>query len=937
MDIRTGIVGIKSDPKSQNILGTGFFVPGGLILTCAHVFEAYPSLQPYCQLEGGTACFETEVVFSSPKTEYDLLILRPLAGAPHTPLPVTTSLNSKGHAFSIFGYPAIAFEGLNGAGTIMGWTREKGKAFEVLQLDSDQVTHGFSGAPVWDETLNVVVGMLQQGIKQEEIGRPSFALPIEVIQSLYPDLQVGLPTPGGGLPPGSYLPFPRNTLFTGRKKELENLEKALCSPLLVGEGPGVRSIVITQAVTGMGGIGKTQLAVEFAYRCGQHFRGVHWLDLRDPDALDAAIALCGTKMGLAYDKQPEQVAHTLHTWTTDGPRLLILDNFEEIAKTNAVLSRFQHPSLRLLLTSRRTDFPRSAGLESHALDTFTEPESLEFLAKTLDSAESEANRKALAEKLGHLPLALELAAGYINVNQLPIPNYLQELEDILAHESMQEEWFEELEIANPTSHEQSLLATFQLSWRQVTDETAQKAFMLAGYCAPNTPIPTEIFAQALEIEDKTLTKALYRLNALGLLSAAEGFPTIHPLLANFARISDPENQQLDKVAGTVFSLAAAANKSGLPKQMQPYQQHARTCGEFAEKAGLEIAGSLWNEFGYSLSQIADYAGAKAAYERALRIDEAAFGPEHPNVARDVNNLGLVLKDLGDLQGAKAAYERALKIFEHHLGENHPNVATLVNNLGSVLRALGDLQGARAAFERALKIWESSLGENHPQVAIGVNNLGSVLQALGDLEGARAACERALRIDEAAFGPEHPKIAIRVNNLGSVLQDLGDLAGAKAAFEQALKIDEAAFGPEHPSVARDVNNLGSVLKALGDLQGAKAAFERALKIWEAGLGESHPQVAAGVNNLGGVLKDLGDLEGAKAACERVLKIDEAAFGLEHPSVARDVNNLGSVLQDLGDLDGARAAYEQALKIFRQFLPEGHPNIKIVEGNLRRLGE
>ncbi len=73
-------------------------------------------------------------------------------------------------------------------------------------------------------------------------------------------------------------------------------------------------MLISQAITGMGGIGKTQLAVEFAYRYGHHFKGVHWLDLRDPDTLDASIALCGTHMGLAYEKQPEQVAHTLRTW-----------------------------------------------------------------------------------------------------------------------------------------------------------------------------------------------------------------------------------------------------------------------------------------------------------------------------------------------------------------------------------------------------------------------------------------------------------------------------------------------------------------------------------------------------------------------------------------------------------------------------------------------
>jgi tetratricopeptide (TPR) repeat protein len=131
----------------------------------------------------------------------------------------------------------------------------------------------------------------------------------------------------------------------------------------------------------------------------------------------------------------------------------------------------------------------------------------------------------------------------------------------------------------------------------------------------------------------------------------------------------------------------------------------------------------------------------------------------------VNNLGLVLKDQGDLAGARDAYERALAIDEAVFGPDHPKVATDVNNLGLVLQDQGDLTGARAAFERALAIDEAVFGPDHPNVARDVNNLGLVLQDQGDLAGARTAYERALAIDEAVFGPDHPEVARDVNNLG----------------------------------------------------------------------------------------------------------------------------------------------------------------------------
>ena len=130
------------------------------------------------------------------------------------------------------------------------------------------------------------------------------------------------------------------------------------------------------------------------------------------------------------------------------------------------------------------------------------------------------------------------------------------------------------------------------------------------------------------------------------------------------------------------------------------------------------------------------------------------------MATDVNNLGRVLKELGDLPGAKAAYERALKIDEKAFGPDHPNVATGVNNLGRVLQELGDLPGAKAAYERALKIDEKAFGPDHPNVARGVNNLGIVLKAFGDLPGAKAAYERALQDLSEIIGRRSSKHSAR---------------------------------------------------------------------------------------------------------------------------------------------------------------------------------
>ena len=755
--------------------------------------------------------------------------------------------------------------------------------------------------------------------------------------------QVTLP---GDLPPGSYIPFPRNRLFTGREEDLRQLEGVLCgphpspqppplsrkrergggaaegggggvraqSPLPLahpvgeGEGPGegVRAL-ITQAITGMGGVGKTQLAVEFAYRYGYRFRSVHWLDLSNPALLDEQIARNGARMGLEPwpDKLPDQVARTLQAWQAEGPRLLILDNLEDPAAAQDILACLSHSSLRLLLTARRRDWPRYLGLQILPLDEFTPEESRAFLRHFLppDRA-ADADLDALAERLGHLPLALELAGRYLERHpRLSVGDYLNALLQVLDHPSMRG-WRPDL--PSPTKHDLSLRATFALSWEQVQDPDARRAFLLAGFCAPNVPIPESILERMIE-DPVRRDEALGELIGLGLLEGSPESPAIHPLLADFAqadaRRASAREGRLRRLKSAFLGLWPGV---GLRRHPEPASAQADAWRASAQEGRFPIGAPF-------LSALASLAAeTNREIDRTGRYD--LFAPLLPHL--------------------RAVAEKAEPLFPARPGsEPAADLALLWNELGYHLYHVAAYAEARACYERALRIWERALGPEHPHVATAVNNLGRVLWALGDLAGAKACFERALRIDEAAFGPDHPNVAIRVNNLGSVLQDLGDLAGAKACYERALRIDEAAFGPDHPNVAIRVNNLGSVLWALGDLAGAKACFERALRIDEAAFGPDHPEVATDVNNLGRVLQALGDLAGAKACYERALRIDEAAFGPDHPNVAIRVNNLGSVLEDMGDLAGAKACYERALRIFRQRLPPDHPHIRIVEENLR----
>jgi tetratricopeptide (TPR) repeat protein len=745
-----------------------------------------------------------------------------------------------------------------------------------------------------------------------------------------------LPEPGA-LPPGSRVVFARNELFTGREDALKGLTRGL----LHEERP---STLVTQAVAGMGGVGKTQLAVEFAYRYGRFFHGVHWINAAQPAAIGAEVAACGERMCLPHwpEKQPEQVSRTLDAWRRGGRRLVVLDNLEEVETAREWLARLSGGGARVLVTARRSDWPRDLGMDPLRLEVFTPEESRAFLRRYLaEERATDGGLASLAERLGHLPLALELAGRYLaGLPRVTVETYLEKLDEVWAHPSMRN-WREEL--GSPTGHDLGLAATFAVSWERVEDEAARRVFLMAGWCAPNELIPCGVLEKAVGLDTEGCDEAVRVLAGLGLVEVEdlEAGPVVHPLLAEYGRAvataEGGETGMLGAVAEALGTVSYEALNTGLPARFAPLRPHVEAVARAAEGTGLEKAGSLLNDLSVHLRRVADYAGSRAAIDRALAIDERAFGPEHPKVAIRVNNLGSVLRAQGDLEGARAAFERALAIDERVYGQDHANVAIRVNNLGSVLRDQGDLEGARAAFERALAIDEQVYGPEHPEVATDVNNLGRVLYELGEFHGARAAIEQALAIDERVYGPEHPSVARDVNNLGLVLQVLGDLQGARVAIERALAIDERVFGPEHPNVARDVNNLGLVLRDLGDLAGARAMFERALVIDERVYGPEHPKVGMRRGNLGKVLRVLGDLDNARKVCEQALRIFQAAHGQEHPHVATASSDLGNVLLDLGDLVGARAAFERALAIFAKFLPEGHPSIETVQGNLEGLGE
>ncbi|MCL4862237.1 MAG: tetratricopeptide repeat protein [Caldilineaceae bacterium] len=712
--------------------------------------------------------------------------------------------------------------------------------------------------------------------------------------------------PGAGLAPLAAAPrFPaalppvwnvpahhrRNPNFTGRAAVLAELYAAL------NNGPPAARV---QAVCGLGGLGKTQLVVEYLHRHSADYEVVWWLRAEGGATLAGDYAALAGPLGLPEAQQPEEppAIDAVRRWLSQNGKWLLL--FDNAPGPDAVRPYLPHGPGHVLITARDPNWRADAAVVH--LPLWTQEEAAAFLHRR-SGHHNDPAAGDLAAALGYLPLALEQAAAYSEQTGLPLAAYLA-----LWRTRRADLWQDE---QPPPGYPDTVASTWSLSMEEAERAApgAGDLLRLCAYLGPDA-IPRPLLAAgaahlppalaAIVADPLALNRAIAALRRYSLLETGGDALSVHRLVQLVVRDRiDPADQPLWAAAALRLVNEAFPHESDDVRTWPVCAEllpHAAAAAEHALAFPVEeeACTRLLNQMGTYAWSRAAYREAKELFERALGIDEAAFGPDHPSVATDVNNLG------------------------------------------GVLQALGDLAAARDAYERALRIDEAAFGPDHPTVAIRVNNLGSVLQDLGDLAAARQAFEQALRIGEAAFGPDHPTVAIRVNNLGGVLYALGDPAAARDAFERALRIDEVAFGPDHPTVATDVNNLGMVLKALGDLAAARDAYERALGIDEAAFGPDHPTVATDVNNLGLVLYALGDLAAARQAIERALRIDEAAFGPDHPNVAIRVNNLGLVLYALGNLAGARDAFERALAILRHFLGDEHPNTRTARGNLDALG-
>jgi tetratricopeptide (TPR) repeat protein len=643
---------------------------------------------------------------------------------------------------------------------------------------------------------------------------------------------------------------PRNPNFTGRRDLLEELQRKLeaqPSAAVVGHVPAKKDKQadqrIPQALYGLGGIGKTQLALEYAYRYAHEYDITWWIPAEEPITIPAVLAELARRLGVGEEADQEtMVAEGLAKLARRDRWLLIFDN----ARQPQDLNRYRPGGGggHTLITSRN---PTWGGIAARIrIGVFITDEAVAFLLHRTSSEDEDAARM-LADELAGLPLALEQAAAYAEQTALSLREYLDRYRR--RHREL-------LALGVPIDYPATVATTWQLN----IDEVAQKtpsAIELLQLCAflSAEAIPTDLVIAVPDLlpsslayaaqDELALDEAIGALHRYSLLERHGGILQMHRLVQHIV-ISKLTAQERSGWIERLKELLLRAFPTD-PEEQDNWPRcgqllpHVLAVASRADQASIRSIGigELMRRSGIYLVYRGEYHAAREAFEQNVAVVEATYDPDDVRVAKALSDLGAALLRTGDLHRARERLESALSILQAAYGAGHPEVAKTLLNLGGVLSQIGDLEGARERLESALAIVEADARQDQREVARILDNLGFVLRDLGDLRVARQYHERALVLFETIHGPVHPEVAMALDHLGCVHEDLGDLRVARQYHERALVLFERIYGSDHPEVAGTLFNLGNTLWKLGDSAGARTCLERSLAISEELLGSEHP--------------------------------------------------------------------------------------------------
>ncbi|HTK05548.1 MAG TPA: FxSxx-COOH system tetratricopeptide repeat protein, partial [Ktedonobacteraceae bacterium] len=646
------------------------------------------------------------------------------------------------------------------------WENAPFKHLSVLPTNAEPITSW----PNRDEAWKNVV----QGIKA-------------ALSDVRQHLTVGTPT--AALTTRLNIPFPPNPFFTGQEALLEQLARTLKT----GQSTTLSQ---PQAISGLGGIGKTQIAVEYAYRHRQDYQTIFWVRADTHEALVSGYVTIAGMLNLSEKDEKDQtiIVQAVGQWLkTHREWLLIFDNADDLAIVREFI-----PTVfggHILLTTRAQSMGRLAQrieVDTMKLDTgallLLRRVGLIAQNASLDTASSAdvAIGREICKELGGLPLALDQAGAFIEEVQCSLLDYQQRYRTrrtlLLKRRG-----------GVVADHPEPVATTWSLSFEKVEQRSpiAADLLRLCAFLHPDA-IPVELIMQGashlgpslatVAENDVALDEAIATLGAYSLIhrNMKERMLSIHRLVQTV--LQDALTTEAEKLwtqrAVTTLNAVFPDVIYEVWGQCERLISHVLLYASVTmDQANDQELAALLKKAADYLYRRAQYDQAEPLYQRALAIRERVLGAFHPDTAETLHNLARLYQDQGRYDQAEPLYQRALAIREQALGSSDPQTARTLHNLAQLYQDQGQYDQAKTLYQRALTIYEQALGASNLQTARTLYYLAQLYQDQGKYIEAEPFYQRALAVQEQALGAEHPNTADTLHDLARLYQDRGqyDLA------------------------------------------------------------------------------------------------------------------------------------------------------------------
>ncbi|KAK6334266.1 hypothetical protein TWF730_003480 [Orbilia blumenaviensis] len=783
------------------------------------------------------------------------------------------------------------------------------------------------------------------------------------------------------------LPFPRNSTFVGRAQELRQAYEFF-SESNITEAPRLFALV------GTGGIGKTQVALEYAYRHRRDYTSIFWVSAAsehgictsfidiiqrivkeqariswpesppDYQAIASKLGIPGlidSKGRVSADLEAvDEIRSALFNWLQLPGKnrwLLIFDNVDDLETFNIEEYLPNQGNGAIFITSRRPEFSQGAkqvsldGLDSKSAVTLLL--NLAHLTVTPGDSQSEtteAEALTLVKKLGFMPLAINHAGCYINATKVPLEEYL----------SYYDKAFMTVQSKKPkfgwNYRNDTAATTWEISYSRVEEQDKEAASLLLVCSYLN---PEEIFETLWEDEmiDKfEIKNKILLLGSYSLLSIMRfGVFSVHPVVHTWARERPNPTGPFKTINSAITILGKASKHENVSRGSNKWDAreerriaaHLQYLNQYTtpifpiflqEEQGFENR-VLYHHI-HSIALVFNnqnrYGEAMQWYERALVGCEKTLGENHPDTLSTINNIAGVFDNQGKFTEAVQWYERALAGRKETLGENHTDTLTTINNMAGVFDNQGKYNEAVELYEQALAGREKVLGEDHSSTLSTINNIALVFSNQGQYDKAVQWYERAFAGKEKALGRDHPDTLIMVNNIAAAFENQGKYDKAVEWYQRALIGKERTLGEDHLSTLTTVNNIAGVFFKQGKYDEAMEWYERAYSGTKATLGEDHLSTVTMMNNIAFVLRKQDKYDDAVDWYKRALAGCEA-LGEDHPTTLTTISNIAGVFKTQGKYDEAMRWYERALSGQEDSpgLGEDHPSTLVTVNNIAGL--